>query len=147
MGRKQRCSYEGCRAWARWRRLPDGSQPDTEAGPRCVAHCGKVWQKGAPKGNQNARKRRLFASYVPMVVLEEALNLPPGDLRLEIALVRGILADLVKTGQPIPELVKSVDTATNALSRLLRTNQKLAADQPNEFDAAVAQVLEKLGLA
>ena len=146
MNRKQRCSYEGCRAWAQWRRLPDGSQPQGDA--LCVAHSGRVRRRsgGAPKGNQYARKHGLYATYVPLVVLEEALNLPPGDLRLEIAVVRGILAELVKTELPMPELVEAVDAATSSLARLLRTNQQLDEDQPDEFQDAITQVLKRLGL-
>ena len=146
--RKQQCSYEGCRAWARWRPLPDGSRPESEGGALCVAHSGGTRRKstGAPKGNQNARKHGLYASYVPMVVLEEALDLPAGDLRLEIAVVRGILADLVKSDLPMAELVHAVDEATSALSRLLRTNKHLGDGQPDEFQDAMAQILKGLGL-
>ena len=149
MGGKQRCSYEGCRAWARRRTLADGSSPECEGSALCAAHSSRDGRKsaGAPKGNQNARKHGLYASYVPVVVLEQALNLPPGDLRLEIAVVRGLLDDLLKTALPTPEMVAAVDVATRTLARLLRTNQRLEADRPDEFDDAVAQVLKKLGLA
>ncbi len=146
--RKQQCSYEGCRAWARWRPLPDGSPPECEGGALCVAHSGGTRRRstGAPKGNQNARKHGLCSSYVPVVVLEDALKLPPGDLRLEIAVVRGILAELVKAELALPELADAVDAATSSLVRLLRTNKHLGEDRPDEFQETVAQVLRDLGL-
>ncbi len=149
MDGKQRCSYDGCRAWARRKTAPEGDQTAKEGGALCEAHSRKDQRRGAgaPKRNQNARKHGLYAMYMPMIVMEEARSLPPGDLRLEIAVVRGLLDDLLKTRLPTPELVAAVDVATRSLARLLRTNQRLEADRPDEFDDAVAQVLKKLGLA
>ena len=50
---------------------------------------------GAPMANQNARVHGLYARYVPLADLQEALNIPLDDLQLEIALVRRSLAELV----------------------------------------------------
>ena len=148
MDGKQRCSYDGCRAWARRKSAPEGSHAAKEGGVLCEAHSRKDQRRGAgaPKRNQNARKHGLYISYGPVMAREEARSLPPGDLRVEIAVVRGLLDDLLKTGLPTPELVAVVDVATRSLARLLRTNQRLEADRPDEFDDAVAQVLKKLGL-
>ena len=148
MSGKQRCSFEGCRAWARRRPGPEGSQAEAAGGAWCSVHGGTMQRRrgGAPKGNQNARKHGVFGTYVPVVVLEEALKLPPGDLRLEIAVVRGILAELVKADLALPELAKAVDAATSSLARLLRTNKHLGEDRPDEFQETVAQVLRDLGL-
>ena len=149
MDRKRRCTYEGCRAWARRQRAGEGDEGKAGGRPLCGVHAQMVAGRrvGAPTGNQYARKHGLYASYVPLVVLEQALNLPPGDLRLEIAVVRGILAELVKTKLEMPELVEAVDKATNSLARLLRTNHHLGKEGPDDFQEGVLQVLKDLGRA
>ncbi len=76
--------------------MPDSSRlaPVSRRGTAwCVAHPGgqpRAATGGAPDGNQNARKHGLYAAYVPVVELKQALVLPPGDLRLEIAVVRQV---------------------------------------------------------
>ncbi len=136
MRRKRRCMYEGCRGWAR------------KTSGWCVAHPeGKPRQVGgAPAGNQNARTHGLYAHYVPIVALERALDLPPGDLRLEIAVTRAVLAELLHTGLPAEELIKVLEKGSATLSRLLRTNKYLDSGAAEQFDDALACVLEKMNV-
>ena len=134
MGRRRRCMYEGCRGWAR------------KTSGWCVAHPeGQPRQVGgAPAGNQNARTHGLYAKYVPIVALERALDLPPGDLRLEIAVTRAVLAELLHTELPAEELIKVLEKGSATLSRLLRTNKYLDSGAAEQFEDAVARVLEKM---
>ena len=99
---KRRCQYEGCKGWAK-----QGSY-------WCVAHPDGTPRKvgGAPRGNQNARTH---GAYVLIVALEEALKLPAGDLRLEIAVMRAIFQELVRSDLPLSELIAGADTVTGAL--------------------------------
>lgn len=113
---KRRCEYEGCHAWARRGKTYCVAHPEGQ--PRRVG--------GAPEGNQNARTHGLYAAYVPVVDLKRALELPPGDLRLEIAVVRQLLAQLLGAELPPAEMVEAVDRATGALVRMLRANKQLS---------------------
>lgn len=127
---KRRCTYEGCRAWAR--RGPAG-------GAYCVAHADRQPQ---PESNQHG----LYAAYVPVVDLKSALQLPPGDLRLEIAVVRQVLAQLLAAELAPTELVGAVDRATSALVRMLKANKQLSEDAAGELETAVEQYLAEFGL-
>ncbi len=130
--RKQRCAYDGCRAWAKG----DGQW--------CVAHPdGHSRYRGgggAPKGNQNGRTHGIYANYVPVVDLKQALELPPADLRLEIAVTRAALADLLRSGLDARDLIVGIDKATAALVRLLRLNHQLAAAGDDKLDDFIARV-------
>ncbi len=138
MARQHRpCSYEGCRAWAKMGEI------------WCVAH-----PNGQPRmpegwpvpGYRKARKRGLKSGYVPVVGLKEALALPPGDLRLEIAVVRQVLAQLLSSKVPPVELVGAVDRATGALVRMLKVNKVLSSEVDGELEAGVERYLRELGL-
>ena len=134
MVEKRRCAYEGCKGWAK------------QGSPWCVAHPEGTPRKvgGAPKGNQNARTHGAYAAYVPIVALEEALKLPAGDLRLEIAVMRGIFQELVRAGLPLSELI--ADTVTGALARLLRVNKVLGDGEEGAMEEVVGRVLGEYGL-
>ncbi len=132
-----RCSYEGCRAWAR------------RNGAWCVAHPDgqrRSTDGRAPLGNQKAREHGLYDGYVPIVGLKEALALPPGDLRLEIAVVRQVLAHVLDSDVPPVELVSAVERATGALVRMLKVNKELSSETGGELEAGVEKYLRELGL-
>ncbi len=135
MDGKRRCGYEGCRAWAQ------------RAGDWCVAHPEGHPRKvgGAPRRNQNARKYGWFSGYVPVVALEQALDLPPGDLRLEIAVARAALSELLKAKLPPAEMAVTFDRVTAALTRLLRTNKVLEAAGSDMLHDVLGQVLDEMG--
>ncbi len=121
----------------------------------CVAHPNGRPRRvgGAPRGNQNARKHGLYATYVPIaqtyVPIAQArqeLELPPGDLRIEIALVRQALAQVLAADLPPASLITAVCRATSALVRMLKANKQLSEDAAGELDTAVDQYLRELGL-
>ena len=134
---KRACSYEGCRAWARrgtaWCLMHQERQRQRQ--PNC-----------ALPGNQVASKHGLRSKYVPVVGLKEALVLPPGDLRLEIAVVRQVLAQVLDNEVPPVELVGAVDRATGALVRMLKANKVLSSEADGELETAVEMYLRDLGL-
>ena len=81
-----------------------------------------------------------------MVGLKQALTLPPGDLRLEIAVVRQALAQLLEAELAPVELIGALDKATAALVRMLKANKQLNEDAANELEMAVDIFLRELGL-
>ena len=83
---------------------------------------------------------------MPVVGLEQALTLPPGDLRLEIAVVRQALAQLLEAELAPVELIGALDKATAALVRMLKANKQLNEDAANELEMAVDIFLRELGL-
>ena len=101
---------------------------------------------GGMPGNQNARKHGLYSAYVPVVALKQALDLPPGDLRLEIAALRALLAEAMQSELPSVELLKAVEAGMTTLARLLRTNKQLDNSGKEKLDEEVDRALEELGL-
>jgi hypothetical protein len=96
--------------------------------------------------NQNRRKHGAYAEYVPVVALRDALKLPPGDLRLEIAVTRAVLQEILHSELDAVELIVGLERATGALTRLLKTNQQINPDDQDAFEATVAQVLKDIGM-
>jgi hypothetical protein len=130
------CAYEGCKAWAK------------KDSPWCIAHPeGKPRRiGGGRKGNQNARTHGAYAAYVPIVALEEALKLPAGDLRLEIAVMRGMFQELMRSELSLEETIKRAETITGALVRLLRANKALGDEQEGAMEEMLRRVLGADGL-
>lgn len=96
--------------------------------------------------DESAPLHALYAAYTPVVDLKSALQLPPGDLRLEIAVVRQVVAQLLAAELPPVELIAALDRATSALVRMLKANQQLSEDAAGELETAVEQYLAELGL-
>ena len=101
-------------------------------------------KRGAPKGNQNARKRDFYAR-----VLDEAERL---DFELasgvegidgEIALLRVKIKSILEHD---PENVKLIMQATNALERLIRTRYKITKEQRKGLKEAIGNVLREVAL-
>lgn len=142
MSEKRRCAYGNCRAWAK---------RGTEW---CVAHPageprspnGTERKGGSTIGNQNPRKHGAYAEYVPVVALRDALKLPPGDLRLEIAVTRAMLQEILTSELDAVDLINGLERATGALTRLLKTNQQINAGDQDAYEATVAQVLKDIGM-
>ena len=138
MKRQRRpCSYEGCRAWAKTGMAWCGTHPDGV--PRGRADL-------ALPGNQKGRKHGLYSGYVPVVEIKEALQLPPGDLRLEIAVVRQVLSQVLARDLPTSELVEAVEKTTSALVRMLRANKGLIPAADDGMEEALERYLRELGL-
>ena len=101
-------------------------------------------KRGAPKGNQNARKHGFYSR-----VLDEAEKL---DFELatgvegiddEIALLRVKIKSLLAHD---PGNIKLIMQATNILARLLRTRLNISKEDKKGLKEAIANVLRDVAL-
>ena len=101
-------------------------------------------KRGAPRGNQNARKHGFYSK-----VLDEAERL---DYELatsvegiddEIALLRVKMKSLLVHD---PENIKLIMQATNTLARLVRTRYNISKEDKKGLKEAIANVLKDIAL-
>ena len=101
-------------------------------------------KRGAPEGNQNARKHGFYSK-----VLDEAERL---DFELatgvegiddEIALLRVKIKSLVERD---PENIKLIMQATNTLARLVRTRYNISKEDKKGLKEAINNVLRDVAL-
>ena len=101
-------------------------------------------KRGAPQGNQNARKHGFYSK-----VLDEAEQL---DFELatgvngiddEIALLRVKIKSVVEKD---PENVKLIMQATNTLASLVKTRYKISKEQKKGLKEAIGNVLRDVAL-
>ena len=101
-------------------------------------------KRGAPKGNQNARKHGFYSK-----VLDEAERL---DFELasgvegiddEIALLRVKIKSILEND---PENIKLIMRATNALERLIRTRYNISKEDKKGLKEAIGNVLRDVAL-
>ncbi len=101
-------------------------------------------KRGAPKGNQNARKHGFYSK-----VLNEAEQL---DFELvsgvkgiddEIALLRVKIKSILSSD---PENIKLIMQATNTLARLVRTRYNITKEQKKGLKEAIGNVLRDIAL-
>jgi len=101
-------------------------------------------RRGAPKGNQNARKHGFYSR-----VLDEAEQL---DLELatgvegiddEIALLRVKIKSILEKD---PENIRLLAAATNALARLVKTRYNITKEQKKGLKEAIGNVLRDVAL-
>ncbi len=104
----------------------------------------KGGRRGAPKGNQNARKHGFYSR-----ILDEAEQL---DFELatgvegiddEIALLRVKIKSLLEKD---PENIKLVMQATNALARLVRTRYSISKEDRKGLKEAIGNVLREVAV-
>jgi hypothetical protein len=101
-------------------------------------------RRGAPKGNQNARKRGFYAR-----VMDEA-DLIDFDLAAgvngiddEIALLRMMIKSLLERE---PENIKVIMDATNTLARLLKIRFDISKEQKKGLKDAIGNVLRDIAI-
>jgi len=101
-------------------------------------------KRGAPKGNQNARKHGFYSK-----VLDEAEQL---DFELasgvegvddEIALLRVKIKSVLETD---PGNVKLIMQATNTLAKLVKTRYNMTKEQRKGLKEAIGNVLRDVAL-
>ena len=101
-------------------------------------------KRGAPKGNQNARKHGFYSK-----VLDEAEQL---DFELasgvegfddEIALLRVKIKSLLEND---PENISLLMQMTNALERLVRTRYNISKEQKQGLKEAIGNVLKDIAI-
>jgi len=101
-------------------------------------------KRGAPRGNQNARKHGFYSK-----VLDEAERL---DFELasgvdgiddEIALLRVKIKSVLEHD---PENIKLIMETTNTLARLVRTRYNISKEQKQGLKEAIGNVLKDIAL-
>jgi hypothetical protein len=101
-------------------------------------------KRGAPKGNQNARKHGFYSK-----VLDEAEQL---DFELatgvegiddEIALLRVKIKSILTHD---PENIKLIKQATDALARLVKTRYSISKEDKKGLKEAIGNVLKDVAL-
>ncbi len=101
-------------------------------------------KRGAPKGNQNARKHGFYSK-----VLDEAEQL---DFELatgvegiddEIALLRVKIKSILEND---PDNIKLIMQATNTLAKLVRTRYNISKEDKKGLKEAIANVLRDVAL-
>jgi hypothetical protein len=101
-------------------------------------------KRGAPKGNQNARKHGFYSK-----VLDEAEQL---DFELaagvdgidgEIALLRVKIKSLMESD---PENIRLLMEATNTLARLVKTKYNISKEQRQGLKEAIGNVLKDIAI-
>jgi hypothetical protein len=99
-------------------------------------------KKGAPQGNQNARKHGFYSralTEAEKLHMEEA-SLIDG-LDQEIALLRIKLRDLVENA---PDRIDLHLEAASTLARLVKTRYHISKDQKQSLKEAIAKVLTEV---
>lgn len=101
-------------------------------------------KRGAPLGNQNARKHGFYSRVLDEVERADfELATEVEGLDEEIALLRVKIKSLVRCD---PNNVKLIVQATNALERLLRTKYNISKEDKQGLREAIGNVLRDIAL-
>ena len=107
-------------------------------------------RRGAPPGNQNARKHGYYSSQYPASSQSEENPLSI-DLQAEIDLIRGSIQRVISLGEPetyreAVDYLRALSLATTALSRLVRTHRYVnpALDPRDELTRDIQQALKEV---
>ena len=101
-------------------------------------------KRGAPKGNQNARKHGFYSralTEAEKIDIEEAANLE--GLDEEIMLFRLKLKELV---QNHPDRIDLHFEAANIIARLVKTRYEISKEQKKSLKEAIAKVLTEVAV-
>jgi len=101
-------------------------------------------KKGAPPGNQNARKHGFYSralTEAEQLEMEEAVYVDGVDQ--EIALLRIKLRELVESQ---PDRIDLHLEAANTIARLVRTRYQISKEQKKSLKEAIAKVLTEVAV-
>lgn len=101
-------------------------------------------ERGAPKGNQNARKHGFYSralNKAESLQLEEACGIE--GLDEEIAVLRIKLRELLEDS---PDNIKLALEAANTIARLVRTRYNISKEQKKSLKDAVTSVLTEIAV-
>jgi hypothetical protein len=107
-------------------------------------------RRGAPPGNQNARKHGFYSSQYPASANVE--EIPPSiDLQAEIDFIRASMQRVIALGEPqtyreAVDYLRALSLAATALSRLVRTHRYInpAFDPRDELTRDIRQALKEV---
>jgi hypothetical protein len=107
-------------------------------------------RRGAPPGNQNARKHGFYSSQNPASLQVEADSLSL-DLQAEIDFIRQSMLRVIELGEPqsyreAVDYLRAISLAATALTRLVRAHRYLnpALDPRDELTRDIRQALEEV---
>ena len=101
-------------------------------------------KRGAPKGNQNARKHGFYSRSLDeaeKLEMEEAIYVEGIDQ--EIALLRIKLRELVESQ---PDRIDLHLEAANTIARLVRTRYQISKEQKKSLKETIAKVLTEVAV-
>ena len=101
-------------------------------------------RKGAPKGNQNARKHGFYSqalSQAEQVKLEQAQGIEGIDE--EIAILRVKFREVIEKE---PDRLDLHMEAANTIARLVRTRYNISKEQKKSLKEAIARVLTEVAI-
>ncbi len=101
-------------------------------------------KRGAPKGNQNARKHGFYSQTLneaEWLQLEQARGVD--GLNEEIAILRVKLRELIHTH---PDRLDLHFEAANTIARLIRTRYTITNEQKKPLKEAITQVLTEIAV-
>jgi hypothetical protein len=107
-------------------------------------------RRGAPPGNQNARKHGYYSSHCPASSQSEENPLSI-DLQAEIDFIRQSIQRVIALGEPetyrdAVDCLRALSLATTALTRLVRTQRYVnpALDPRDELTRDIKQALAEV---
>jgi hypothetical protein len=101
-------------------------------------------KKGAPEGNQRARKHGFYSKVLDEVEqLDFELASGVEGIDDEIALLRVKIKSILEND---PENIKLIVEATNTLARLVRTRYNITKEQKKGLKEAIGNVLRDVAL-
>ena len=101
-------------------------------------------KRGAPKGNQNARKHGFYSKVLDEVEqLDFELASGVEGIDDEIALLRVKIKSILSND---PENIRLIMQMANALERLIRTRYNITKDQRKGLKEAIGNVLRDVAL-
>ena len=105
---------------------------------------GAQGRRGAPKGNQNARKHGFYSKVLDEVEkLDFELAAGVEGIDDEIALLRVKIKSLLEHD---PENVKLIMQATNTLASLVKTRYKISKEDRKGLKEAIGNVLKEVAV-
>ena len=103
-----------------------------------------VSRRGAPKGNQNARKHGFYSKVLNEIEqLDFQLATGVEGIDDEIALLRVKIKSILAHD---PENIRLIMQATNTLARLIRTKYNISKEDKKGLKEAIANVLREIAL-
>ncbi|MFH1381552.1 MAG: hypothetical protein ABIH70_01525 [Chloroflexota bacterium] len=101
-------------------------------------------KRGAPKGNQNARKHGFYSKTLDETERQDfEMATEVEGIDDEIALLRVKIKSLLERD---PENIKLIMQATNALGRLIRTRYNISKKDKKGLKEAIGNVLKDIAL-
>ena len=107
-------------------------------------------RRGAPPGNQNARKHGFYSSRYPASAQAEG-NPPSLDLQAEIDFIRHSMQRVIALGEPqtyheAVDYLRALSLAATALTRLVRAHRYInpALDPRDELVHDIQQALKEV---